>query len=50
MHLTMVSNDIVAPGIPAGSHTLALQADANTSTNADDRCSITVLELPPATG
>jgi hypothetical protein len=51
IHVAMVSNDIVAPGIPAGSHTLALTAtDGVTFTNADDRCSITVLELPPATG
>ena len=50
MHLPMVTNDFVAPGIPAGSHTLALVADKNTNTTADDRVSITVMELGPAAG
>lgn len=50
MHLPMVPNDFVAPGVAAGSHTLALVADKNTNTTADDRVSITVMELGPAAG
>ena len=48
MHFTMVSNDLVVPNIPGGSHVLELVANANTFTDGDDRCSITVLELAPA--
>jgi hypothetical protein len=48
MHLAMVSNDLVVPDIPGGSHVLELVANANTFTDGDDRCSITVLELAPA--
>jgi hypothetical protein len=47
MHLAMVSNDLVVPNIPGGSHVLELVANANTFTDGDDRCSITVLELAP---
>jgi hypothetical protein len=47
MHETLSCADFVVPGIAAGPHTLTLAASATTSTNADDRGSITVIELGP---
>ena len=50
MHIPLISNDFVAQGVGAGNHTLALVADANTTTDANDRASITVMELGPSAG
>jgi hypothetical protein len=47
MHVPLSCADFVVPGIAAGPHTLTLAASATTSTNADDRGSITVIELGP---
>jgi hypothetical protein len=47
-HLTVVSNDLVLTGIPAGNHTFVLQADASTYTDANDRVSVLAMEFPKA--
>jgi hypothetical protein len=44
-HLTMVSNDLVVTGIPAGRHTLNLMGELNTYTDQNDRVSVTILEF-----
>ena len=50
-HLMVVSNDLVVTGIPAGTHTFALQSDVYTYTDQNDRVSLQVLEFPlPAGG
>jgi hypothetical protein len=47
MHVTLSCADFVVSGVAAGPHTLTLAASATTSTNADDRGSLTVIELGP---
>jgi hypothetical protein len=44
-HMTMVSNDLVVAGIPAGQHTLNLMGELNTITDQNDRVSVTILEF-----
>jgi len=45
-HKALVSNVIVAPGLPAGQHTIQLVAlDGNTVTDANDYFDLTVVEL-----
>lgn len=44
-HMTMVSNDLVVTGIPAGQHTLNLMGELNTITDSNDRVSVTILEF-----
>ncbi len=48
VHLTLVSNDLVVEGISPGRHLLELVGDGVTQTDGNDRCSVTVLELGPA--
>lgn len=50
MHIPLISNDFVAQGIGAGNHTISLVADSKTTTDGNDRTSITVLELGPSAG
>jgi hypothetical protein len=50
MHIPLISNDFVVPGVGAGNHTISLVADANTVTDYNDRVSITVIELGPSAG
>lgn len=45
-HMTMVSNDLVIPGIGAGQHSLNLMGELNTYTDSNDRVSVTILEFP----
>jgi hypothetical protein len=45
-HLTMVSNDVVVTGVPAGQHSFALQAGASTITDQNDRVGVMLLEFP----
>ena len=45
-HLTVVSNDLVLTGIPAGNHTFEMQSDVSTYTDQNDRVSILALEFP----
>jgi hypothetical protein len=47
-HLTLVSNDLVLTGIPAGNHVFALQAALYTFTDVNDRVSVQALEFPKA--
>lgn len=46
MHLAFVSKEWVLTGIPAGTHTLTLEAMAGTATDGNDIFSATVTELP----
>jgi hypothetical protein len=48
VHLGLVSNDLVLEGIAPGNHLLELIGDKVTTTDGNDRCSLTVLELGPA--
>jgi hypothetical protein len=45
-HLTVVSNDLVIQGLPAGGHTVVLQGDVSTYTDVNDRVSILAMEFP----
>jgi hypothetical protein len=45
-HLTLVSNDLVVPGLAAGYHTLYLQSGASTYTDQNDRVCVMAMELP----
>jgi hypothetical protein len=45
-HMTLVSNDLVVPNVPAGNHTLTLIGEANTITDLNDRVSVTIMEFP----
>ena len=45
-HMSCVTNDLVVPGIPAGSHTLNLMAEADVVTDVNDRVSVTIMEFP----
>jgi hypothetical protein len=45
-HLTMVSNDVVIEGVPAGTHGFELQAGASTYTDQNDRVGVMLLEFP----
>lgn len=48
-HMTMVSNDLVLNGIPAGNHDLNLMGEANVITDSNDRVSVLIMEFPPVT-
>ncbi len=48
MHLCLVPNDLVVTDLPSGNHKLALMAEANTVTDANDRCSVTIIEVANA--
>jgi hypothetical protein len=44
-HVALVGADLVVTGLASGSHTITLTADANTVTDANDRCTVSILEL-----
>ena len=44
-HMLLCGGDIVPGSIPAGQHTIDVVAGDNTMTNADDRISLTILEV-----
>jgi hypothetical protein len=44
-HVALVGADLVVTGLKSGSHTIALIADANTVTDANDRCTVSIIEL-----
>ncbi|HEX8054015.1 MAG TPA: hypothetical protein VF517_13575 [Thermoleophilaceae bacterium] len=46
VHMAAVTNDLVVPNIPAGSHTLSLVGQPNTITDQNDRVSAFVMEFP----
>jgi hypothetical protein len=46
MHMTMVTNDLLLTGIPAGQHTLSLIGEINTITDQNDNVSLLIMEFP----
>jgi hypothetical protein len=44
-HMSLVPNDLVVAGIPAGNHNLTLVANGNTITDLNDRVSVMVMEF-----
>ncbi|MFJ8346020.1 hypothetical protein ACIQ9J_06540 [Streptomyces sp. NPDC094153] len=49
VHLGLPGNDLVVTGINAGKRTVSLVADAGTATDANDRCSVTIIEVATTT-
>jgi hypothetical protein len=47
-HMSMVTNDLVLTGVPPGTHTLNLMAEAGVITDNNDRVSVLILEFPPS--
>jgi hypothetical protein len=45
-HYSFVANALVVSGLTAGNHTIQLVEFGSTQTNAQDRYSVTALELP----
>jgi hypothetical protein len=45
-HLSLVSNDLVVLGLPAGGHGFAIQSGASTYTDQNDSVSVLALEFP----
>jgi hypothetical protein len=45
-HMSMITNNLVLTGIPAGQHTLGVIGEANTITDQNDRVSILIMEFP----
>jgi hypothetical protein len=45
-HMSMITNNLVVTGVPAGPHTIGIIGEANTITDQNDRVSVTLMEFP----